>query len=148
VSVPPGPTRRSSSARSRPPSRAGATALYDALYAGSVLASDRGRSLVVVFTDGRGDNLSWARPEGGRPSARVSNVLLQVVGMGAPGEGSELEIDASSGFMRGARRSPLGPEPAHVALLRRLAGVHGRPFLARPASPATIAAAFEAMSRR
>ena len=37
---------------------AGATALFDALYAGTMLASGRGRSLLVVFTDGE-DNLSW-----------------------------------------------------------------------------------------
>ena len=36
----------------------GATALLDSLYAGTMLASDRGRSLLVVFTDGE-DNLSW-----------------------------------------------------------------------------------------
>ncbi len=58
----------------------GATALHDALYAGTMLASGRGRSLLVVFTDGE-DNLSWLSADEVRRVLLESNVLVQAVGI-------------------------------------------------------------------
>jgi VWFA-related protein len=119
----------------------GATALYDALYAGTVLASDRGRSLVVVFTDGE-DNLSWLDARAVARVLEVSNVLVQVVGIGAP-DVSEPVSNVARGSYGDIRRSP-APEPPHVGLLRRLAESTGGRFW--PAGkPRDIAAAFEAM---
>ncbi len=119
---------------------AGPTALFDAIYSGTVLASDRGRSLLVVFTDGE-DNLSWLGAPAVARALEVSNVLLQVVGVGGT-EGASDEI-APGGVLHGTRPSS-APEPPHVALLRRMAESTGGRFWSA-AKPAGIAAAFEAM---
>jgi len=118
----------------------GATALWDAIYSGTLLASERGRSLLVVFTDGE-DNLSWLDPQDVARALHVSNVLFQVVGIGAPDGGVEDGIDAGTGFARGLR----APEPPHIAVLRRLAESTGGRFWSA-GSPTGIAAAFEAMA--
>ena len=118
----------------------GATALWDAIYSGTLLASERGRSLLVVFTDGE-DNLSWLDAQDVARALHVSNVLFQVVGIGAPDGGLEDDIDAGTGFARGLR----APEPPRVAVLRRLAESTGGRFWSA-GSPAGIAAAFEAMA--
>ena len=62
----------------------GATALYDALYAGTLLASGRGRSLLVLFTDGE-DNLSWL--DAGAGAARAAGVERPRPGRGHRPEG-------------------------------------------------------------
>jgi VWFA-related protein len=66
----------------------GATALYDGIYAGMRLASGRGRSLLVLFTDGR-DNTSWLDAAQVSEVVRQSDVLLQVVATKAHGQGRE-----------------------------------------------------------
>jgi VWFA-related protein len=119
---------------------AGATALLDAMYTGTVLASDRGRSLLVVFTDGE-DNLSWLGTPAVARVLEVSNVLLQVVGVG--GAGGAVDEADPIGAMRGTRTRP-APEPPHVKVMRQLAESTGGRFWSA-ANPAGITAAFEAM---
>jgi VWFA-related protein len=119
----------------------GATALYDALYAGTLLASGRGRSLLVLFTDGE-DNLSWLDAAQVRRVLLESNVLVQAVGI-VP---REEETTRDSLFV-----SRPGVEPPHVRTLRHLAEVTGGRFWAASA-PDELAAAFlailEAMKTR
>jgi VWFA-related protein len=119
----------------------GTTALLDALYAGTMLASGRGRSLLVVFTDGE-DNLSWLDA---RQVSRVlleSNVLVQAVGIVPKEEG---------GPYRGTIGERPPAEPPHVRALRHLAEVTGGRFWAASA-PDELADAFlailEAMKTR
>ena len=118
----------------------GATALYDALYAGTLLASGRGRSLLVLFTDGE-DNLSWLAAAEVKRVLLESNVLVQAVGV-VPAVETDLHLD-------GTRRATA--EPAHVQTLRRLAEVTGGRFWAADA-PDRLGAAFlailEAMKTR
>jgi VWFA-related protein len=121
---------------------AGATALFDAIYAGTIIASDRSRSLLVVFTDGE-DNLSWLGAPAVARTLEVSNVLLQVVGVGATGVSVQAEINSVTGRQTGVRTGP-GDEPPHVALMRQLAESTGGRFWSA-SNPAGIAAAFEAM---
>jgi VWFA-related protein len=59
----------------------GATALFDALYAALTLGDIRGRSLVVLFTDGD-DNTSLLGDSQLRIVAERSNALIHVVGLG------------------------------------------------------------------
>jgi VWFA-related protein len=118
----------------------GATALHDALYAGALLASGHGRSLLVLFTDGE-DNLSWLGAHDVRRVLLESNVLVQAVGI-VPEE----ERRFHSGL------DPRPPsEPPHVRSLRHLAEVTGGRFWPA-ASPDRLAEAFlsilEAMKTR
>jgi VWFA-related protein len=140
VAVPPGPDAARVARAIDATGARGATALFDALYAGVALSSDRGRSLLVVFTDGE-DNLSWLDAEDVARAVAVSNVLLQVVGIGSPAKEREL-VDAATGSL-GLRRSP-APEPPHVAYLRRLAESTGGRFWAA-GDPRGIARAFDSM---
>jgi VWFA-related protein len=108
----------------------GATALLDSLYSGAMLASGRGRSLLVLFTDGE-DNLSWLDATQVRRVLLESNVLVQAVGVvpaAPPG--------------RSATRLPA--EASHVRVLRHLAEITGGRFWAA-ASPARLADAFLAI---
>ena len=59
----------------------GATALFDALYAALILGDVRGRSLIVLFTDGD-DNTSILGDRELRVVAERSNALIHVVGLG------------------------------------------------------------------
>jgi VWFA-related protein len=117
----------------------GATALLDALYAGTMLASDRGRSLLVVFTDGE-DNMSWLDAAQVRRVLEESNVLVQAVGV-VPTEETTVRGDGT--------RPP--PETPHARLLRQLAEVTGGRFWSASA-PDRLAQAFlailEAMKTR
>ena len=142
VRVPPGPDTAAVDRELGAAMPAGATALYDALYTGAILASDRGRSLLVVFTDGE-DNLSWLDVEKVARVLQVSNVLVQVVGVGGRGKEDEEPRDTAQGPLADTRRSP-APDPPHVALLRRLAESTGGRFWAAD-DPRGIARAFEAM---
>jgi VWFA-related protein len=101
---------------------AGSTALFDALYAATVLAG-RSRTLVFLFTDGE-DNMSVLRvPDLVRVMVQ-SDVTLQAVGV-VPEARSHKESE-------------------HVRVLRRLAEATGGRFW--PASaPATLAQAFLAV---
>jgi VWFA-related protein len=118
----------------------GATALYDALYAGTLLASGRGRCLLVLFTDGE-DNLSWLDAAQVRRVLLESNALVQAVG-GVPSE----EPRSDTLFV-----SRPGLEPPHVRTLRQLAEVTGGRFWSA-GSPGELANAFlavlEAMKTR
>jgi Ca-activated chloride channel homolog len=119
----------------------GATALYDALYSGALLASGRGRSLLVLFTDGE-DNLSWLDAAQVRQALVESNVLVQAVGI-VPTEARPPPP--------GARSDRQPPEPPYLQTLRHLAEVTGGRFWAA-SEPDRLAEAFlailEAMKRR
>ncbi len=56
----------------------GGTALWDGLYSGLRLLPERGRSMVVLFTDGD-DNMSWLSGPQVVRAAQMSDALLQVV---------------------------------------------------------------------
>ena len=94
----------------------GSTALFDALYAGTMLASGRGRALLVLFTDGE-DNMSWLDAAEVRRVLEESNVLVQAVGV-VPTEESRVHLDGWSPT----------PETPHARLLRQLAEVTGGRF--------------------
>jgi Ca-activated chloride channel family protein len=102
----------------------GATALYDALYAGLTLASGRGRALLVLFTDGE-DNMSWLDAAQVARVVQESDVLVQVV---AAAPLSEARASASS----------------YLRCLRQLAETTGG-RLWRAESPAEFVPAFEAI---
>jgi VWFA-related protein len=112
----------------------GSTALFDALYTGTMMASGGGRSLLVVFTDGE-DNLSWLEAgEVGRV-LEESNVLVQAVGV--------VPTDGVTRPYPGPRRPPT--EPSHVRVLRELAEITGGRFW--PAeSPGELGKAFLAIA--
>jgi VWFA-related protein len=118
----------------------GSTALFDALYAGTMLASGRGRSLLVLFTDGE-DNLSWLDAAQVRRVLEESNVLVQAVGV-VPAEEAKIHWNRT--------RQPPSEMP-HVRLLRQLAEVTGGRFWPA-ASPDQLGEAFlailEAMKTR
>jgi VWFA-related protein len=61
----------------------GATAVWDALYAGLKLPRSRGRALVVLFTDGE-DNMSWLKPDEVQRVAEESNAVVHVVTIADP----------------------------------------------------------------
>jgi len=112
----------------------GATALFDSVYAGVMLASTRGRCLLVVFTDGE-DNLSWLDAAQVRRVLEESNVLVQAVGVVSASE-------ATAPSYRSSRQPP--GEPPHVRVLRQLAEVTGGEFWPA-ASPDKLAEAFLAI---
>jgi VWFA-related protein len=58
----------------------GATSVLDALYASLILPKARGRTLVVLFTDGE-DNMSWLDWKQMQRVAERSNALIHVVGL-------------------------------------------------------------------
>lgn len=119
----------------------GSTALYDALYSGALLASGRGRSLLVLFTDGE-DNLSWLDAAQLRRVLLESNVLVQAVGIVPKEEPTSFP---------GARNDREPAEAPHIRTLRHLAEVTGGRFWAASA-PDRLAEAFlailEAMKAR
>jgi VWFA-related protein len=125
----------------------GATALFDALYAGTMLASARGRSLLVLFTDGD-DNLSWLDARQVRRVLEESNVLVQAVGI-VPRTDRSFDSRALQAPSLFNERQP--DEPPYVRTLRLLAEVTGGRFWAA-GTPETLAAAFlailEAMKMR
>jgi VWFA-related protein len=112
----------------------GSTALLDALYAGTMLASGGGRSLLVLFTDGE-DNMSWLDPVELRGVLEQSNVLLQAVGV--------VRRDDVSRRLPARVQGP--PEPVQVRMLRDLAEVTGGRFWPA-ASPARLGEAFLAIA--
>ncbi len=114
----------------------GATALYDAVYAATLLTPARGRSLLVLFTDGE-DNTSWLDLAELRRVLESSNVILQVVGIvpeDRPGP-VRLGIDTAD---------KIPDEPPHVTRLRQLAECTGGRFWAARAT-ARLEAAFVAL---
>jgi Ca-activated chloride channel family protein len=119
----------------------GATALYDALYSGALLASGRGRSLLVLFTDGE-DNLSWLDAAQVQRVLLESNVLVQAVGIVPKEERPSYP---------GARNAGEPAEAPYIRTLRHLAEVTGGRFWTASA-PDRLAEAFlailEAMKTR
>jgi VWFA-related protein len=113
----------------------GATALYDALYAATLLTPPRGRALIALFTDGE-DNLSWLGRADLQAALDGSNVVLQAVGI-VPAPTTE----ATNGYQdtRTAR-----DEPPHVRILRQLAESTGGRFWSAGAA-SRLVATFEAM---
>jgi Ca-activated chloride channel homolog len=112
----------------------GSTALYDALYAGAMLASGRGRSLLVLFTDGE-DNVSWLEADQVRRVLEESNVLVQAVGI--------VGVEPSHPVV-GRWTPPPPSEPPTVSTLRRLAEITGGQFWPA-ASPERFADSFLAI---
>jgi VWFA-related protein len=111
----------------------GSTALLDALYAVTMMASGGGRSLLVLFTDGE-DNMSWFDEAQVRRVLEESNVLVQAVGVVPTGE--------VKAYWSRTRQPPA--EMLHVRTLRQLAEVTGGRFW--PAeSPDKLAEAFLAI---
>jgi VWFA-related protein len=113
----------------------GTTALFDSVYAGAMLASGRGRSLLVVFTDGE-DNLSWLDATQVRRVLLESNVLVQAVGV--------VDRRERAARLGGVSASRPEVEPPHVRTLRHLAEITGGRFWAA-ASPDKLAGAFLAI---
>jgi hypothetical protein len=107
----------------------GSTALLDALYAGAALGAARGRTILVLFTDGE-DNMSVLRVPGPLPALERPDVLLQAVGIVPANDRS-------------------GTESGHVRMLRRRPS---RPVAASPPAPERLSQAFlsiaEAMRTR
>ncbi len=112
----------------------GSTALYDAIYAATLLAAGRGRTLLVVFSDGE-DNLSWLDGPQVIRALEESNVLVQVVASLPPDP-------PTPSFSRMAPLPP--PEAAHVRTLRRMAEVTGGQLWAA-ATTASVSDAFRAV---
>jgi VWFA-related protein len=111
----------------------GATALFDALYAGTLVASGGGRSLLVLFTDGE-HNMSWLDAARVRRVLEESNVLVQAVGT-VPAPPAQTLTDG---------RGSEAPEPQHARTLRQLAETTGGRFWPA-ASYERLAAAFREM---
>jgi VWFA-related protein len=111
----------------------GSTALWDALYAGTLLAGP-GRSLLVLFTDGQ-DNLSWLDAAELRRVLEQSNVLVQAVGLEPP----------APRLLAPGRTQPPPVELPYLRTLRQLAELTGGRFW--PASsPDRLADAFGAIA--
>jgi VWFA-related protein len=94
----------------------GATAAFDALYAGLTLSEGGGRSLVVLFSDGE-DNMSFLGERQLRAVAERANALVHVVAWRAPAE---------LGTRNYRVIEPIQPsEPDHIRALRRIAEASG-----------------------
>jgi VWFA-related protein len=92
----------------------GATAVFDALYAGLALSDGGGRALVVLFSDGE-DNMSFLGEAQLRNVAERSNALVHVVAWLAPVP----QVPMSYRVV-----SPVG-EPDHLRALRQIAEASG-----------------------
>ena len=116
---------------------AGATALYDALYAATLVSRPRYRTLLVLFTDGE-DNLSWLERSEVQHALEISNTILQAVGIVPDERSTSVPISLANPLATVQRRPD---EPARVRQLRHLAESTGGRFWAASA-PEKIAAAF------
>jgi VWFA-related protein len=119
---------------------AGATALYDALYAATLVSPPRGRALLVLFTDGE-DNLSWLERSEVQHALEISNTILQAVGIVPDDRPTSVPVSPANSLAIVQRRPD---EPTHVRRLRQLAESTGGRFWAASA-PDKIAAAFGAI---
>lgn len=131
----------------------GSTAVYDALYAATLLAPERGRSLIVLFTDGE-DNLSMLDLADVAKVLERSNVIVHAVGLRQTGWSRR-----SEGFGRVGRDTLAlgflwghGPDKVEektdsgsVNTLRRLAEATGGRFWAA-SDPHAFAGAFTAIA--
>ena len=122
----------------------GATSLYDALYAGAVLGSQRGHSLLVLFTDGE-DNASWLSIRDVERALGTSNILVQVVGV-TPAEtivaAGNLRLGPWSTRPQGS--GSRSPAARRVAELTSLAEATGGRFW-QAGSTRELSSAFESM---
>jgi tight adherence protein B len=119
---------------------AGTTAVFDALYAAVSLSEEGGRSLIVLFTDGR-DNMSVLGEKDLLNVVERSNVLVHTVGWRESGATS------AAGLLR---EEIVVPNQAFVPLRRIAEATGGRSWWAD--SPEELRRAFaaiaEAMSHR
>ena len=108
----------------------GASAVFDALYAGLTMPVSRGRGLVVLFSDGV-DNLGWLDAERVRRVAERSNMVVHAVGLRA-----------------GGLAPPGGatPEEPHARALREIAEATGGRYW-EAEDPARLRAAFTGVAR-
>ena len=111
----------------------GATAVFDALYAGIALAEAHGRSLVVLFTDGE-DNSSFLDDRQLVRVAERSNALLHVV------SGWRAPVQYQAG-----RTALAAGEPDDLKALRRIAEASGGRLWSAE-SPARLREAFSAIA--
>ena len=111
---------------------AGATSVYDALYAGITLSEGELRPLIVLFTDGE-DNSSWLGQSDLKLVAERSNALVHVVGWRPP-----LPPEAR-------RKLPLQTESPQEQALREIAEAAGGRFWDAD-SPARLQQAFRAIA--
>ena len=132
----------------------GSTAVYDALYAATMLAPERGRSVIVLFTDGE-DNLSALDLADVLRVLERSNVMVHAVGVRRSGGASRV----AEGFWGSGRDAQLynvmwghGPERVDdtggsepVRTLQRLAESTGGRFWAA-SDPHALAGAFTAIA--
>jgi VWFA-related protein len=108
----------------------GATAVFDALYAGLTMPVARGRGLVVLFSDGV-DTLGWLDADQVRRVAERSNMVVHAVGL-------RPEALTPPG-------APPPPEEPHARALRELAeSTGGRYWEAE--DPARLRTAFTAIA--
>ena len=116
----------------------GATAVFDALYAGLVLGEGGGRGLVVLFSDGE-DNMSFLGEEQLRKVVERSNALVHIVAWRDP--------PRPGGPVTGLQRvvDPTGGDPDHIRTLRKIAEASGGRLWGAD-SPAKLRAAFAAIA--
>ena len=112
----------------------GATAVYDALYAGITLSEGERRALIVLFTDGE-DNTSWLGEADLRTVAQRSNALVHVVGWRPPAS-----VSASRPLL-----PPLLSESPQERLLREIAESAGGRYW-QADSPERLRRAFSAIA--
>lgn len=117
----------------------GATAAYDALYAGIALSDKGVRPLVVLFSDGE-DNVSFLGERQVRAVAERSNALVHVVAWR-----SQYLPTWSSGGIRGIPGPVEAPEPEDIRLLRQIAEATGGRLWGAD-SPARLREAFAAIA--
>jgi VWFA-related protein len=146
---------------------AGSTAVYDALYAARMLAPERSRSTIVLFTDGE-DNMSVLDIADVLRVLERSDVMVHAVGLAQQGSnrpgssglgplrpagGADADspisrqVSQGGGFFGGGRPPSGGskPESEHVRTLRRLAESTGGRFWTA-AAPEALASSFEAIA--
>lgn len=119
----------------------GATAVYDALYAGIALSDKGARPLVVLFTDGE-DNVSFLGERQVRAVAERSNALVHVVAWRAESRPVWPPIGIRVG------PTPIEaptPEPEDIRLLRQIAEATGGRLWGAD-SPARLREAFAAIA--
>jgi VWFA-related protein len=116
----------------------GATAVFDALYAGLVLGEGRNRTLVVLFSDGE-ENMSFLGEEQLRKVVERSNALVHVVAW--------RDAPRPAGPVTGYQRviDPTGGEPDHIRSLRTIVEASGGRLWGAD-SPEKLRAAFAAIA--
>ena len=120
---------------------AGATAAYDALYAG-IAMSDKGvRPLVVLFSDGE-DNVSFLGARQVRAVAERSNALVHVVAWRSESRSAWPPVSVRG--MPPLIETPT-PEPEDIRLLRQIAEATGGRLWGAD-SPARLREAFAAIA--